>query len=470
MKIDNKQNNHLASISSNKNIPPRTPSVICNLNTIKTFNTVNYQKINFAIQSRYFHERAQPELDHLPYSPPVEKILLPYKYHEDEFISPSNIFKRSIIIEQNSPKSVKQEDTAMKISNPNSESININRKNLIKDFGINKLKHFFYESIDKINSTGKIRALIVMNKLKPRAEDLYSVKFYSQQRITEIQKTNKQNTETVNNERNLPIAFSGKDKAQFNQAKILKNEIYELEKKILHYDNFSHVGDKFQYTKSVQQLINECILSPSNKRGNKFNATIETMNGIINKLNSQHLYFKENKNTNIETTSKKIMFNSNESLNSNSSGYFSESTDTSEYSSEETIKQNITNKQTINRKNNMQENEKLKNTETPLKKTHITVKPKKKTYQFNGKIYQTKTSMLRAKHNSEKYQFPLHENSPIIISNHGKPETKKLEALLKDSVATVDDLIHLQVEIEQEEAHSAEIKNQLKKLGYSVTA
>lgn len=326
MKLEGKLNSQDSKISNiNNKKKASAPFFIDNLNIINRLNSENYKKINFATQSREFQKRAQPELNQLPYSPPVEKLLLPYTYHDDDLVSPSDIFQNNITIENNSPTKIKLENTPMKTSNSNAELINIDRKkNLISDFGINKIKQFFYNSIEKVQSTGKVQALVVKNKLNPRKEDIYNVKFYKKNGVSEIQKANKQNAEAVNEEKNPPISFSGKDRELFNQAKNLKNKIHELEKKMSSHKDFNKLDDKFKYTKSAQNLINECISSPSNKRDTKFSATIETMNGVINKLNNQLSSLKENEEKVIKHTSGKNMFNSNESLNSNSSGYQSD--------------------------------------------------------------------------------------------------------------------------------------------------
>lgn len=472
MKLETKVNNQASIVSNiNNKKKPSPPSVIDNLNTIKAFNSGNYKKINFATQSCEFQKRAQPELSRLPYSPPVEKLLLPYTYHEDNLISPSETFKNNITIENNSPTKIKLENIPMKTTNSNAELINIDRKkNLINDFGINKIKQFFYNSIEKVQSTGKIQVLVVRNKLNPRKEDLYSVKFYNKNEMTEIQKTSKQNAEPVNEGKNPPISFSGKDKEQFNQTKNLKNKIHELEKKVSSHKNFNQLDDKFKYTKSVQNLISECIVAPSNKRDSKFSATIETMNRVINNLNDELNALKKNEDKIIKLTSKKSMSNSNESLDSNSSGYFSETTDESGYNSEEANNQNIKNNNILYQKNHESEKQKLKTAEATYKRKHIIVKPKTITYQFNGEIYQTKTSMLRAKHNSKKYQFSIHESLQQKIQNDRKIDTKKLNSLIKASADTANDLSHLQAKIKQEEAHSTEIKNQLKNLRHSAKA
>lgn len=445
----------------NKKITSKNLSFIEGLNVIKPLNTGGYKKVNFAIKTCEFYKREQPELSQLPYSPPVEKLLLPYTYYQDDLVSPSDIFENSITIEHDLPIKINLENTHMKITSTNAELINTNRKNLlINDFGINKIKQFFYNSIEKIQSTGKIQALVVKNKLNPRKEDLYSVKFYSKNGVSEIQKANKQDTRVINEEKNPPISLSDKDKEQFIQTKSLKNEIYELEKKILHYEHFNNADDKFKYTKSTQDLISECISSPFNKRNTKFSATIDTMNGLINKLNVRLSSLKKNEEKNIKLTSEKNIFNSNESLSSNSSSYFSETADESGYSSEEAENRDVINN-VMNQKSHKLENQKLEKTEISHKKTHIVVKQKKKKYQFNNKINQTKASMLRAKHNSKKYQFSLNLGSPEIISNHGKAGTKKLDDMLEKTQKIMHDIDNLTKKITEEKAHSAMIKTRL---------
>ncbi|MEQ4779777.1 hypothetical protein ABN078_16260 [Providencia huaxiensis] len=463
MELNTQENNIKKSPScmDNKKITSKNLSFIEGLNVIKPLNTGGYKKVNFAIKTCEFYKREQPELSQLPYSPPVEKLLLPYTYYQDDLVSPSDIFENSITIEHDLPIKINLENTHMKITSTNAELINTNRKNLlINDFGINKIKQFFYNSIEKIQSTGKIQALVVKNKLNPRKEDLYSVKFYSKNGVSEIQKANKQDTRVINEEKNPPISLSDKDKEQFIQTKSLKNEIYELEKKILHYEHFNNADDKFKYTKSTQDLISECISSPFNKRNTKFSATIDTMNGLINKLNVRLSSLKKNEEKNIKLTSEKNIFNSNESLSSNSSSYFSETADESGYSSEEAENRDVINN-VMNQKSHKLENQKLEKTEISHKKTHIVVKQKKKKYQFNNKINQTKASMLRAKHNSKKYQFSLNLGSPEIISNHGKAGTKKLDDMLEKTQKIMHDIDNLTKKITEEKAHSAMIKTRL---------
>lgn len=229
-----------------------------------------------------------------------------------------------------SPKDIKWDNTPMKANNSSSQTVNTKSSRfLVENFGINKLKHFFYDSINTVKSTGKIQALVIANKVIPREKDLYDVKFYNKKGTVEIQKNHKENAAMLNDVKNSPISFSGKEKEKFNQTKDLQREIHTLEKEILEInksnpENIGNLESEFNYTKSAQSLIDECILSKKNQRDNKFNATIETMNGVVDKLKNKLNHLKKNQNSIINVTVENNIYKSNDSLNSDSSGYKSD--------------------------------------------------------------------------------------------------------------------------------------------------
>ena len=367
-----------------------------------------------------------------------------------------------------SPKDIKWDNTPMEISNSSKQTVNIKNSHfLIKDFGINKLKHFFYESIEKVKSTGKIQALVIVNKIIPREKDLYNVKFYNKEGTVEIQKTHKENVVMLNDVKNPPISFTGKEKDKFNKIKDLQSVIHTLEKDILKIkktnpENIGNLQSEFNYTKSFKYLIDQCILSPSDQRDKKFDATIETMNRVVNELKNERDNFKGNQNSSINITVENNIYKSNVSLSSNSSSYFSEITEESEYSSEEITKMHIENDHITTQKNNELKNKKAENTEAPQKKTHSVVNSKKKTYQSNGKIYINRATILRDKHISKT--FNLNENPQKKILNDGKLNTKELDTSFEKIQKTLHDINVLGEQIVNEKAHSAMLKTELAKL------
>ena len=150
MTLDTKVNNQ-ASIFiniNNKVIPYKKTSVIDNLNVIKPLSSESYNKINFAIQNSEFHESAQPVLNQLPYSPPVEKLLLPYTYHEDDLVSSSDIFKNSIEIKNDSLISEKKDTELMPLN-----KISTTETKVFKDFRLNRSAGRFSNLILEIKST-----------------------------------------------------------------------------------------------------------------------------------------------------------------------------------------------------------------------------------------------------------------------------------------------------------------------------
>lgn len=141
---------------------------------------------------------------------------------------------------------------------------------------------------------------------------------------------------------------------------------------------------------------------------------------------------------------------SKKSLNSDSSDYYSEHANDYGNRSKDTTKINMENNN-INKKNKEPENKKLKNT----KKNH------KKTHQFNEKLPTTRATALRDNKISNEYKFKLNEKSQKKILNDKKPETKKLDTLMKNTQKTVRELKNLSREISKEEVHIFKLKSKL---------
>ncbi|HBC7431129.1 TPA: hypothetical protein KEY68_003427 [Providencia rettgeri] len=263
MELNTKVNNIKSSPNymDNKKITSKNLSFIEGLNIINPLNTGGYKKVNFAIKTCEFYKREQPELSQLPYSQPVGKIKIPYIYQEEYLVSPSNVFKNNIITENNSTKNIKLENTPMKTSNSNAELINTTKKNfLVKDFGINKLKHFFHESIEKIKSTSKIQSLIIKNKTIPRNEDIYHVRFYNNKDANSIimQKNNKE-TECIDLEWDSyteePSYFLGTlDESAYPSYENLNFGLsHDSFKKTLHLTNFHSSNESLNSNSSGYQ-------------------------------------------------------------------------------------------------------------------------------------------------------------------------------------------------------------------------
>ncbi|AXH63128.1 MULTISPECIES: hypothetical protein [Providencia] len=263
MELNTKVNNIKSSPNymDNKKITSKNLSFIEGLNIINPLNTGGYKKVNLAIKTCEFYKREQPELSQLPYSQPVGKIKIPYIYQEEYLVSPSNVFKNNITTENNSTKNIKLENTPMKTSNSNAELINTTKKNfLVKDFGINKLKHFFHESIEKIKSTSKIQSLIIKNKTIPRNEDIYHVRFYNNKDANSIimQKNNKE-TECIDLEWDSyteePSYFLGTlDESAYPSYENLNFGLsHDSFKKILHLTNFHSSNESLNSNSSGYQ-------------------------------------------------------------------------------------------------------------------------------------------------------------------------------------------------------------------------
>ncbi|EJD6047906.1 hypothetical protein ABN357_11310 [Providencia rettgeri] len=542
MTLDTKVNNQ-ASIFiniNNKVIPYKKTSVIDNLNIIKPLSSESYNKINFAIQNSEFHESAQPVLNQLPYSPPVEKLLLPYTYHEDDLVSSLDIFKNSIEIKNDSLISKKKDTELMPLN-----KISTTETKVFKDFRLNRSAGRFSNLILEIKSTHEKGIRYLKNILKKNNNEELCVKFESgKAKIIDKATIARQNLmkqhENINDAKatnNVFYTVQQENSELYNSYKILLNEVSLVEskaKELIIKDKKTKNNEPFQYYKKFKQLniidILDFTKSPAEKHKkienifNQMKSTIRRLENYIdestinkqltwddndlnwnNPLNQgektqiaefvQHNYSQEmiddtiliiNKSgSDIISEDAKTVFNeffndnhqdskinsysSNESISSNSSGYFSEPTDDVEYSLKESTKKKIISND-VTQNNNDLKNKELENTEKRHKETHNQLKIKKNKHKFNGEIPQTKTTMLRKKHNRNKYQFPLNENSQNNTLDNKNSDTKNLGTKLKGVEETINDLEHLRIEIKKEEEHFAELKGQLENLQHSVKA
>ncbi|MFS4413155.1 hypothetical protein [Providencia sp. T47] len=483
MTLDTKVNNQ-ASIFiniNNKVIPYKKTSVIDNLNVIKPLSSESYNKINFAIQNSEFHESAQPVLNQLPYSPPVEKLLLPYTYHEDDLVSSSDIFKNSIEIKNDSLISEKKDTELMPLN-----KISTTETKVFKDFRLNRSAGRFSNLILEIKSTHEKGIRYLKNILKKNNNEELCVKFESgKAKIIDKATIARQNLmkqhENINDAKatnNVFYTVQQENSDLYNSYKILLDEIGIVESKAnkLIMEN-SNNKNQSQYHKLFEELdIMDMINSPelSNDNLEKINNTFDEMKSVIKMLenyidesatNEQLVWDDYDPNWNnlpnesLNTQNKEMIkqnisqdviddavyiinksdtdiidddakselnyffnnspqylrytyYSSNESLNSNSSGYHTNSSfspSSSKYSSTESLHQekdneNLSdiNKITANKVDiiNSPEREKNKNTQ----------KQKQKQTQTQTQAQAQKMKLLMEGKSSTGYLPPSHQN------------------------------------------------------------
>lgn len=498
--IININDNKIITTSSLSNKIKKTNNIDSCIPDNNRLSNLHYQKKHFAISTCHFEPSEQKEINLIKYSPPVERITLPYKYHEaievnDHFLilkSP-RVFNHSVSI-KNQPLINEKQDAKLMLIDKTSTP----ETNFFKEFNLKRSSSRFSNLILEIKSTHEKGIRYLKNIFKKNKSEQFLVTFKKEietQKKHEITKENNvityQNTastqkvednlntlkslkanlaeqlkKTETDKENAIKADEERIKKEAESSMIQKTSILKIndENKIKSNNNEFEFNDELEWdndtsdwSHNLYKKINGSLVrlsTPSTHQLNKLLVDETDMKSI-----NRHL---KNMDTLNELENK--IHSSNESLNSNSSGYFSEKTDESGYSSEETAKIHVKNDHIATQKNKKLKNKETENTETPHKKTRIVVKPKKKTYQFNGKINQTRTSMLRAKHNSEKYQFSSNENSSKIASNKGKPNTKNLDAMLDKTEKTMNEINNLSKQIAKEEAHSAIIQAKLAKL------
>ncbi|WPA92460.1 hypothetical protein QS795_001380 [Providencia zhijiangensis] len=510
-----------------KNINPRSESII-NINDNKTITTsslsnqikkainigscipdnnhlsnLHYQKKHFAVLTCHFEPSEQKEINLIKYSPPVEKITLPYKYHEAIeanghflILKSPRIFNHSVSI-KNEPIINEKQDTELMLIDKTSAT----ETNVFKEFNLKRSSNRFSNLILEIKSTHEkgIRYLkSIFNKNKnekfcvtfkkgieipikhektrssevityqntastQKIENNLSTLKSSQAKLAEQLKkieTDKENEIKAGEERIRKEAESSMiQKASIskikdeNKAKSSDTE-FEFNEELEWNDDTNHIQDSLQ-KRITDRLVSLAI--PSTRQLDKLLVDETDMKSI-----NRHLENMDSLNK-IENQ----LYSSNESLNSNSSSHYSNNSSDSGYLSENTKAQKKIETGSTKLKDNNSNHATHNKNDKVLPRRNIKVKPTVRTYQFNGEIYQTKTSMLRAKHNSKKYQFPLNGNSPEIASNQGKPDTRKLDALLKktqETLHSLNSLNSLSEQISKEEVHSAQIKTKLAKL------
>ncbi|MGX4743564.1 hypothetical protein [Providencia rettgeri] len=489
MTLDTKVNNQ-ASIFiniNNKVISYKKTSVIDNLNVIKPLSSESYNKINFAIQNSEFHESAQPVLNQLPYSPPVEKLLLPYTYHEDDLVSSSDIFKNSIEIKNDSLISEKKDTELMPLN-----KISTTETKVFKDFRLNRSAGRFSNLILEIKSTHEKGIRYLKNILKKNNNEELCVKFESRKaKIIDkatIARKNlmKQHEKTNHAKATSDIIYTIQQEKSdlYNNYKILLNEISLVESKanelIIKDQNAKNENSKvFQYHNQFKQLniidILDFTKSPVEKYKNiedifnKMKSTIRRLENYIdestinkqltwddndlnwnNSLNKsentrieefvKHNYSQEMINNAIRIINKsgsdiisedtKKIFNeffsdnhqnlsisfysSNESINSNLSGYVSESSIDSGYSSENKKKETVVNLTTS------ENHKKSKIIDNSVRKGKLIIRKN----EPNVEIYHTKKSRARDEHISNEYNLSQSKKEQTITSKNKTPKAK----------------------------------------------
>ncbi|HHR6080445.1 TPA: hypothetical protein ACS7ZY_002839 [Providencia alcalifaciens] len=497
--ITNINDNKMTAASSLSNEIKKTNNISSCVPNNSRLSNLNYQKKHFAVSTCHFEPSEQREINLIKYSPPAEKITLPYKYHEFNEANSHffTLYQPHILNHQTSMEKnlfiSKQKETDMTLINKASDQ----QVNSFKDFKLNRSSSRFSNLILEIKSTHEKGIRYLKNIFNKNKNEKFCVAFkkvietpikHEETRASEvITYQNTASTQKVENNLNTLKSSQATLAEQLKKIETdKKNEIKadeerirkEAESYMIQNTSMSKIKDENKTKSSNTEFEFNDELEWSDETNNIQDSLQEKITGRLVSLaipSTHHLDKLLVDETDMKPINRLLkdmdslnereikLSSSNESLNSNSSSYFSETTDESGYSSEETTKIHVKNDHITTQKNKKLKNKETENTETPQKKTHFVVKPKKKTYQFDGKIYQTKTSMLRAKHNSEKYQFSLNGNSPETASIQGKTETNNLDAMLKKIQVTLHDIDNLGEQIVKEEAHSAMIQMKLAK-------
>ncbi|QPE17876.1 hypothetical protein IMQ36_01595 [Providencia rettgeri] len=347
MTLDTKVNNQ-ASIFiniNNKVIPYKKTSVIDNLNIIKPLSSESYNKINFAIQNSEFHESAQPVLNQLPYSPPVEKLLLPYTYHEDDLVSSLDIFKNSIEIKNDSLISEKKDTELMPLN-----KISTTETKFSKDFHLNRSASTLSNFIFKIKSIHEKSTRYLENKLKKNNNEELCVKFENgKAKITDeatIARKNlmKQHEKTNHAKATSDIIYTIQQEKSdlYNNYKILLDEMIRVESKINKLISGESKPEEeiqplYQNHKQFEKLniidIIDFPISPNGKVRdinvifNKMRATIEMLEDEYNNFKQVIEKEEKNKDDKIKNTDKISSFeltHSSSNVSLSSSGYHSD--------------------------------------------------------------------------------------------------------------------------------------------------
>ncbi|HFF8524396.1 TPA: hypothetical protein ACGEYH_003165 [Providencia rettgeri] len=387
---NDKSNSPMKSLSLSKEIRKVT-----NIGGCET-DKPNYQKQYFAMSTCHFEPCEQREINQLKYSPPVEKITLPYKYHEriktyDQFLimKAPRIFSHAVSIKNEPFISKKQDTELMSI-----DKIHTSETKVFKDFHLNRSANQFSNFIFEIKSIHEKSTRYLKNTFKKNNNEELCVKFETGKakivdKATIARKNLIKQHEKINHAKptNSVVYTMQQEKADlYNNYKTLLNEMHQVESKAndlimesskngnqsqyhklfeesniadminsseLTDDRLKKINDIFNEMKSVIKMFEDYIDdSESNKKlawddyginlHNLPNKTLNTQNreltkqdliddaihmintsasGIISKdaKNELNEFFNDN-----HQSSTFNLYSSNESLNSNSSGYQSD--------------------------------------------------------------------------------------------------------------------------------------------------
>lgn len=356
-----------------KNINPRSKSII-NINDNKTITTsslsnkikktsnigscvpdnnhlsnLHYQKKHFAVSTCHFEPSEQKEINLIKYSPPVEKITLPYKYHEIDEVNFHflTLFQPLILNHQtsmeNNPFKSKKKETDMTLINKASDQ----QINTFKDFKLNRSSSRLSNLILEIKSTHEKSVRYLKNVFHRDKNEKYCVTLKNDKiEITDkatiarqklAQQHEKKQTATVLND--LTYTYQQEKLDFYNNYKILLNEINLIEGEInkLIMKNAKLSGKNsgpYQYYNQFKNINFIDLIDsskPSNDRIKSIQVILSQMTSTVRML--EHEYssfqsfneskFKPEYLNNVESA-KRTLLSSNDSLNSDSSGYKSD--------------------------------------------------------------------------------------------------------------------------------------------------
>ncbi|EHZ6871612.1 hypothetical protein K6N86_001295 [Providencia rettgeri] len=192
----------------------------------------------------------------------------------------------------------------------------------------------------------------------------------------------------------------------------------------------------------VKQAYSQDIIDDATRIINKSDSDIISENAktIFNE------FFSDNhQNSSIN------FYSSNESINSNLSGYVSENSVDSGYSSENKKKETVVNLTTS------ENHTKSKITDNLDRKEKSIIRKKKP----NIKIRHTEKSKARKQFISNGYKLSQSKEEQTIIPKNKIPKAKSLEYTLQDPQKTLEDIKNLMTEIVKEEAHISHLQSEL---------
>lgn len=236
----------------------------------------NYQKQYFAMPTCHFEPCEQREVNQLKYSPPVEKITLPYKYHEkiethDQFLilKAPRIFNHTVSRKNDSFTSKKQDTELMsidKISTPETKTF--------KDFHLNRSASRFSNLILELKSTHEKSIRYLKNKFNKNNNEEPCVKF-------EIGKTK------IIDKAAIAKKSLIKQHEKINDAKATSNIIYTTQQQKLDLcNNYKILLDEINIVESKANVL--IMESSKDENQSKYHELFEESN-IIDMINSSEL-------------------------------------------------------------------------------------------------------------------------------------------------------------------------------------